>query len=220
MTDSREPRAIRIIEDRWTVASRVAQTAALVLAGAWGFYVFVYQERIKPAAAAPSLEITFRLERAGTLRGGAPVVRTVLRFHNTGTVATDVYAEAYTLFGVRYGTPRATRHRVDDGEVVDDASLPKAKPELVYGSTLLRDAVRGGTSGRHIFLRPGDAFDELSYIAIPPGRFQAVSGEAHVVTGRVKRTGSVAIRRVRGPAGDVRFASEIGGSDFSDFLVL
>ncbi|HEY0615629.1 MAG TPA: hypothetical protein VGC96_13340 [Candidatus Elarobacter sp.] len=217
---SREPHPIRIIEDRWAVTSRVAQTLALILAGAWGFYTFVYQERIKPANATASLDVTFRLERAGTLRGGSPVVRIALHFHNNGSVPTDVYAEAVSLYGLRYGTRTAIRHRVDQGVIIDDASLPRAKPELVFTSALLRDAARGGVRGRHIYLRPGDSFDEPNYLALPRGRFQALAGEAHLVVGRIKPADSVAITAVHDADGGYKFVSEIGGSDFDDYLVL
>jgi hypothetical protein len=220
MTGGREPRPIRIIEDRWAAVSRIAQTLALALAGAWGFYTFVYQERIKPAGAPASLVVTFRLERAGTLPGGSPVVRSVLRFQNNGTVPSDVYAEAQTLVGVRYGAARGVHRWNDHGSAIADASLPQSKPELVYSSALLRDAASGGAPGRHIYLRPGDTFDELGYVALPPGRYQAISGEAHVVAGRSKPHGSVPIRRVRQPGGGYGLDSAVGGSDYSDFLVL
>jgi hypothetical protein len=38
----KEPRAIRLIEERWTVIRHAVEAIAIVLAGLWGLYVFVY----------------------------------------------------------------------------------------------------------------------------------------------------------------------------------
>ena len=49
----KEPRSIRLVEDRWATIRHVVEAVAIVGAALWAFYVFVYQERIKPASATP-----------------------------------------------------------------------------------------------------------------------------------------------------------------------
>jgi hypothetical protein len=44
-----KPREIRLVEDPWATLRHVVEVLALVAAGAWAFYTFIYQEKIKPA---------------------------------------------------------------------------------------------------------------------------------------------------------------------------
>ena len=45
------------------------QTLAIVLAGAWGVYTFVYEAKIAPGLAPPSVSVTSALERVGQRDG-------------------------------------------------------------------------------------------------------------------------------------------------------
>ncbi len=44
---------IRIIEDPWATFRHVIEAVAIVAAGLWAFYIFVYQEKIKPSGEPP-----------------------------------------------------------------------------------------------------------------------------------------------------------------------
>ncbi len=75
------------------------ESIAIVVAGLWAAYIFIYQERIKPTLEAPSLQVTVTLAPGKTV-SGTRIAELHVLLANTGHVDTDLYADAASVFGV------------------------------------------------------------------------------------------------------------------------
>ncbi len=65
------------------------EIAALCIAAIWGFYVFVYQERIKPAGAPVELQTMVTLEHT-TLRSNKEFIKVGVRMRNIGSTPLEL----------------------------------------------------------------------------------------------------------------------------------
>ncbi len=88
--------------------STVVQTLAILGAGAWGVYTFIYEARIKPGLAPPSVSVTTTLEKAGEREGRLAIRSTVTRT-NVGETGVRVLGLTYNVIGtgIRFGEPEA-----------------------------------------------------------------------------------------------------------------
>jgi len=152
----------------------------------WAIYVFVYQERIKPALEPPSLEMTASFE-PGTVSSGVRVAQLHVTLENTGHTDTDVYGETIAVFGDRFelAAPRARGpDTIKSGQVVEDRTVRTTEPELVYAYARLRDAAAGGLSGTHISLASGERITLSWPIAVQERRFDELRAELEIAYGR------------------------------------
>ena len=76
------------------------QTLAIVLAGAWGVYTFVYEAKIAPGLAPPSVSVTSALERVGQ-RDGVVAIRSTVTRTNVGQAEVRVLGLTYNVVGVK-----------------------------------------------------------------------------------------------------------------------
>lgn len=63
--------------------NHVVQTIALLDAGIWGVYTFVYQAKVVPSLAPPTLSVTCTVEKAGQ-RGNLTAIRSTVTRANVG----------------------------------------------------------------------------------------------------------------------------------------
>jgi|GEM_PF-3428756 len=222
-----EPKTIRLVEDRWTVVRHAVEAIAIVAAGLWAIYVFVYQESIKPALEPPALQMTATFQ-PGAVSGGVRVAQLNVTLENTGHTETDVYGETIAVFGDRFELA-AKRARgpdtIESGQVIDDRTVVTTPPELVYAYARLRDAAAGGLSGTHISLEPGERITLSWSIAVKEGRFDEMRAALEVAYGRFQphrhHFSRIFLRRF--PSGQVaiRFPRDkrIDDGDETDFTV-
>jgi hypothetical protein len=111
MNPKREPRSFRIVEDRWTTVRHVVES--IVAAAIRAFYLFVYQEKIKPASDPASLTPTIAVRRLGR-DARREVLSIDVRLQNSGKSEIDIAADAVNVWGERYGA--------------HDAAFAKSKP--------------------------------------------------------------------------------------------
>ena len=76
----------------------IVEVAAILLAGLWALYVFVYENRIKPALAPPTLSIDVQMRHVGN-DGNLAVVRIDETIRNPGTTAVFFLGHAITVLG-------------------------------------------------------------------------------------------------------------------------
>ena len=88
----------------------LVEIVALLTAAVWAFYVFVYQERIKPAAEPPRLQMSTNVSREA-LHGGKELVTINVTLKNTGSNDVAIGAVLVNAYGLRYrsGGPAAPR---------------------------------------------------------------------------------------------------------------
>ncbi|RYU58362.1 hypothetical protein EWI61_10810 [Methylolobus aquaticus] len=98
MTQPREPESSR----RWRfgaeAANNIVQTAAIVAAGAWAVYTFIYQAKIAPSQEPPSLSVTSTLAEVGH-KGDQVAIRSTVTRTNVGHTGVRLLALTYNLIG-------------------------------------------------------------------------------------------------------------------------
>ncbi len=78
----------------------VVEVVAIIIAGIWAFYIFAYENRIKPSFAKPDVNVTASMQRLGE-HNGLVTVGLRLQLHNVGTVKTNFIGIAVNVFGER-----------------------------------------------------------------------------------------------------------------------
>ncbi len=197
-----KPRAIRLVEDPWATVRHVVEVLALVAAGAWAFYTFVYQERIKPANEPAALDDTITVQRIAHDRT-RDVLDVAIHLHNYGKTEIDVAADAFNLWGDRYAT--AVTHNssgpVNDRAVSnDDARVSHRLIRAFF--ELRRDAV-GGTPHRNTTIEPDGVITISQVIVIPRGAYDVLSGQVLAVPVKTPVRQRVNVQVVREPDGSV-----------------
>lgn len=80
------------------------QTLAIIGAGAWGIYTFIYEAKIAPGLAPPSVSVTSSLARVGQ-RGDLVAIRSTVTRTNVGKTEVRVLGLTYNVLGVRMRFP-------------------------------------------------------------------------------------------------------------------
>lgn len=78
----------------------LVQTLAIIGAGAWGVYTFIYEARIKPGLEPAAVSVTTALLRAGE-RDNHVAIRSTMTRKNVGQTGVRVLGLAYTVTGIR-----------------------------------------------------------------------------------------------------------------------
>ena len=80
----------------------VVQTLAILGAGAWGVYTFIYEARIKPSLEPPSVSVTTNLVKVGD-RDNQVAIRSTVTRKNVGQTGVRVLGLVYNVIGIRAG---------------------------------------------------------------------------------------------------------------------
>ncbi|MBL6078206.1 hypothetical protein JMJ56_09335 [Belnapia sp. T18] len=140
--------------------STVVQTLAILGAGAWGVYTFIYEARIKPGLAPPSLSVTTTLEKAGE-RDGRLAIRSTVTRTNVGEAGVRVLGLTYNVIGtgMRFTGPEAG-----------------PSPESLAGRSEVTAARYGRAERQEMVLRQGVLFAGATALPAEPSELQP--GEA------------------------------------------
>jgi hypothetical protein len=179
-TDAPKPRAIRIVEDRWTTLRHVIEAIAIVAAGAWAFYTFIYQEDIKPAGEPASLEVSVSIARLGR-DARRDILEATLHLRNSGKTEIDVAADALNVWGDRFADHQRSRQMNRGYGRRDDFDEPRISRRLLDSFAELREAAVGGHPGNHIILEPGVSYDFGDVIVLPRGAYELLHAEGIAV---------------------------------------
>jgi len=175
-----EPRAIRIVEDRWTTLRHLVEAVAIVAAGLWAFYTFIYQEDIKPANEPASLDVSVSVQRLGR-DSRRDILEAKLHLRNSGKTEIDVAADALNVWGDRFAD-RQRSTKMDKGYMRrNDFAEPRISRRLLDSFAELRSAAVGGHPGNHIVLEPGVSFEFGDVIALPRGAYELIYAQAIAV---------------------------------------
>lgn len=178
-TDS-EPTAIRIVEDRWTTLRHLVEAVAIVAAGAWAFYTFIYQEHIKPASEPASLDVSVSVARLGR-DAHRDIIEATLRLHNSGKTEIDIAADALNVWGDRFADRQRSRKMNKGFGRRDDFDEPRISRRLLDSFAELRAAAVGGHAENHIILGPGVSYDFGDVIVLPRGAYELVHAQGIAV---------------------------------------
>lgn len=108
------------------------EIVALVIAAAWAFYVFVYQERIKPASIAPQLQPSVEVSQS-PLGDGREFVKAKIDMTHSGGSPLAVAGMVVNVYGIRYGNTEAEHvEKPMNGITEISYTLAPSRPELLY----------------------------------------------------------------------------------------
>ena len=151
----------------------VVEVVAIVLAGAWALYVFVYQNGIKPGLAPPTLSFSVAMRRVGD-DGNLTVIRVDETIHNDGSVRAHFLGHSLAVYGSRVialdspapATSKATR-----------TFWP---PDYAYSKTAglpprVRHPAWPPSTGVDMFVEPGETMPFNKEFYVPRGRFDRLT---------------------------------------------
>ncbi len=134
----------------------VVEIVALSIAAIWTFYIFVYQERIKPSYELPSLEMTPALEHV-PLRNGKLFLRVRLPFKNISPADAQFVAVINNVYGVNVSADQSRIVARNRQRTVISYALQERKPVLLE-SAFDRFKPAGGSDSQVIAAQGEIAF--------------------------------------------------------------
>jgi hypothetical protein len=164
---ARAHHAIALIRD-------LVEIAAIVAAGVWAFYVFAYENRIKPSFAQPDVNVTASLQLLSA-RNGMLAIGLRTGFHNVGTVRAHFLAFAVNVYGQRIlpgGGRRPSPHGTLQYEYAGFYHLGPTTPVYTYAYvTKLGDPA----TGQDTEIDPGTAIENYRAFYVPQGKFDLLT---------------------------------------------
>jgi hypothetical protein len=154
------------------IIRHIVEIVAIVAAGAWAFYTFIYEERIKPAHEPLEAVETVSLVRDGRIRN-MDVVRVKVGIRNVGKTEFDSIALSLKVFGYRYG--REVRFTSDTaGSYAITDAAPLTAPKLILDRVELYAGAVHGKADVHNIIDPGADLGASYLIAVPRGRYDVL----------------------------------------------
>jgi hypothetical protein len=152
----------------------LVQTLAILGAGAWGVYTFVYEARIKPGLAPPVVSVTTGLAKAGE-RDGHVAIRSTVTRRNVGETGVRVLGLVYNVSGirVRFGADAAS-----SGEAAGAYALDEPGTVILRQGKLFAGATDGGEPSD---LNPGEAVSRDSIVYADAKAYDFVRFEVSLV---------------------------------------
>jgi hypothetical protein len=175
-----KPRAIRLVEDPWATLRHVVEVLALIAAGAWAFYTFIYQERIKPANEPAALDDTITVERVAH-DNTRDILDVAIHLHNAGKTEIEIAADGFNVWGDRYA--KAATERTFDTRDKQEINNNDARisHQLIRSSVELRATAAGGPPGKHSTIEPGGVVTIPYTIVIPRGAYDVIEAQVTAI---------------------------------------
>jgi len=112
----------------------ITQTVALISAGLWGVYTFIYQAQIAPSLAPPTVSLSSSLEKVGKQKDTAAIKMSLTRT-NPGQSSVRILALTYNAVGIK-------EHFIVDNEKNDDFAESELNTQYLYKSRYVGNSER------------------------------------------------------------------------------
>jgi hypothetical protein len=159
------PRHFRIEQSPLERGRLWVEIAALVAAGCWAVYTFVFQTRIAPLFVPPHEVVSLDAQRLAETPANY-LERIEVTLHNDGYVDVDTAALAVAVFGARAGKELALSSTATQSEAAYRQVRKSAWTPLGGYGLLLAGAIAGHPH-QHFILRPGDTATEQQLVVVP-----------------------------------------------------
>ncbi|HEV3153864.1 MAG TPA: hypothetical protein VGZ02_08685 [Candidatus Baltobacteraceae bacterium] len=166
----------------------VVEVIAILAAGIWAIYTFVYEERIKPASEPPQVSMTGSLVRQGERSGLLEYSYNVV-VHNIGHQRVYVIATGFSANGERFKTIPKPYTRVTpqnglteydrDARSVSESSVYRLIQYTRYADPALKNAYE---------LDPGDEVPYSGVFLVRAGSYDELTMFATLAFSRYERT--------------------------------
>lgn len=146
------------------------EIVALTIAAAWGFYVFIYQEKIKPATAPPDLLRTVTVDTR-VLKSGKEFVKVNIEMKNVGESTVQLSAIIANLYGIRFADRSGKQVTKPLGGIdLLNFGLKTSARKPLFSFYDTWKAV-GSPKGGNIPIDPGQTWSESFVVGIRPGEY-------------------------------------------------
>jgi len=162
-----ESNAIATIRD-------VVEIVAIIAAGVWAFYVFAYENRIKPSFAAPDVNATASMQKL-SVRNGLIAVRLHIQLQNVGTVQARFLASALNVYGQRVVAQKPSRRAGVVGLDYDHIDFARADSPVAVYTWAYVTGQGDPTSHHESTLDPGSTIENDRIFYVPQGRFDLLT---------------------------------------------
>jgi hypothetical protein len=198
--EPRGPYEVRVVEDRWATLRHIVEAVAILAAGIWAFYTFIYQEKIKPANEPAAMNLNIAVSSLGH-DSARDYLSLALVFRNTGKTEIDIAADAYNIWGERYGSEPLVRRRLQPTSRSYDANIPVVSRRLIASFVELREFAVGGKRGQHMIIEPGASETITRVFAVPRRAYDLIRAQSFAVPVKTSNSAHVPVAVVEGPAG-------------------
>lgn len=152
----------------------MVEVVAILAAGTWAFYVFIFENRIKPAFTDAQPNVAATLEKTSQ-QGGAVGLLLKTSFQNTGAVRFYVVGYAVTVLGAKITlSPKPLPPGVSSLDDNTHTYFTLSKPTPVYGFGFVTD-LANPKSGHELEIQPGSGDEQTRTFYIPAGRFDVLT---------------------------------------------
>ena len=189
----------------------LVEIIAIVAAGIWALYTFVYEQRIKPLSEAPEFTLPTIVNQGPTVNG--VVFLTIhKRVENNGNTPIDLAAEAITVYGEILEPAKRVTNRKTATSAVVIADVPRKPVRVLYSYAKLRSGSIGGDQTTSFFLPAHSANEETFLVAVPAKRFPVVLVERIDYVEKAPIAPKIPMKIIRTPLGAYQLDSpEING---------
>jgi hypothetical protein len=126
--------------------NNIVQTLAIILAGVWGVYTFIYQAKIAPSLEPPTISVSSTLEKAGQ-KGNLIALRSTVTRHNVGQTGVRILGFTYNIVGIKTQFAAGTEAQT------------KLDLDIYQSSTVINARYYDGHPQQEVILRQGKLFE-------------------------------------------------------------
>jgi hypothetical protein len=151
---------------------------AIILAGIWGFYQFVYEDKIKPFQETPSLSVTVKLDKLGT-HGPWQAIRATETIVNDSRIRVSILARAINLYGLNVAAkPKNGPFVLDNGSWNVNREYRLDNPIMLQSHAVLFSGdARSGN--RRWWLQPGDTATQSAIYFVKIAQYDVIRFDAN-----------------------------------------
>jgi hypothetical protein len=196
----------------------IVEIVAILAAGLWALYTFVYVQEIKPLSEPASFAVPTLVDQGATING--VVFLTIhKRLENTGNVPIDIAAEAFSVYGEKIvqRTRRVQRIETPTSAKVT-ADVPRVTVALLYSMAKLRNGAVGGNPKSGFFTLPHSSADENFLIAVPVNAYPVILIVRKDYVAKAPIVPKIPVQIIRTPLGGYDLRSKLLQGEYDNIL--
>lgn len=187
---------------------------AIVAAGLWALYTFVYEQRIKPLAEPPEFSLPTIVDQGPTI-DGVTFLTIHKRLENIGNVPVDIAAESLTVFGEKVGAFTGHVERKTTPIFVEiRADVPRQQGAVLFSMAKLRGGAIGGKTN---FYTAAHASQEATFlVAVPAKTYPVILIVRKDYISKAPIAQKIPVRIIRTPQGAYELQSSVLEGEFDN----
>jgi hypothetical protein len=197
--ESGSPHVTAVVRD-------IVEVLAVIAAGAWAFYVFVYENRIKPSFEQPEINISAAMQQLNE-RNGLIGVGLRIQFHNVGSVKANFLGFAANVYGQQVIPAKPVTQPENANLTYEYRGFYRLRsPIPVYTWAYVTKSGNPAT-GVETILDPGTTIENYRAFYVPKGQFDllTVAIDAPYLKSDARQPARLGIR----PGGSAKIVTEM-----------